>query len=142
MVLVFSLDSRILSSVGDRDRYLFVVSWDLQTCGVASVVGWDGPTQKVAGIPSITYSVNGRIVTFFYWYHANITILISDVASGVRVDSHSIKGVIPLSNDIWTYRGSLRFATADATTITIWEVGLTSGATPTEVETLPIPGRV
>jgi len=81
------------------------------------------------------------MVGVFYWYHdvANITILISDVTSGVRVDSHSINGVIPLSNDIWNYGGSLRFATADATTITIWEVGFTSGATPTEVETLPVP---
>jgi len=77
----------------------------------------------------------------FYWYRGatNITILISDIASGVCVDSHSINGAIPLSNDIWTYGGSLRFATADATTITIWEVEFTSGATPTEVEILPIP---
>jgi len=143
MALVFSPDSRILSSVGiwEGDEDLFVVSWDLQTGGVASVVRWEGPTQKVVGNPSITYSANGRMVAVFSWYRddPNITILISDVVSGVRVDSHSIDGGVPLSRDMWTYGGSLRFATADATTITIWEVGFTSGATPAEAETLPVP---
>jgi hypothetical protein len=33
----------------------------------------------------------------------------------------------------------LQFATADATTITIWEVGFISGGTPAEVKTLPAP---
>jgi len=139
--LVFSPDSRILSSVGYWYEDQFFVSWDLQTGGVASVARWEGQIRKVAVILSITYSADGRMVGVFYRHHGdtNITILISDVTSGVQVDSHSIKGVIPLSNDIWTYGGSLRFATADATIITIWEVGLTSGATPTEVETLPVP---
>ena len=139
--LVFSPDSRILSMIVQWGGDLFVVSWNLQTGDVASAVEWEGRTQEVAVILSTTYSANGRMVGVFYRHRSvtNITILISDVASGVRVDSHSIKGVIPLSNDIWIYGGSLRFATADATTITIWEVGFTSGATPTEVETLPVP---
>ena len=45
----------------------------------------------------------------------------------------------PLLSDIWTHGESLRFATADAATITIWEVAFTVGATPTEVKTLPSP---
>jgi len=139
--LVFSPDSRILSTVGYWYKDRFVVSWDLQTGGVASVIRWEGRILGVAVIFSITYSADGRMVGVFYRYHGdtNITILISDVTSGVQVDSHSIKGVFTLSDDIWTYGGSLRFATADATTITIWEVGFTSGATPTKVETLPAP---
>jgi len=141
MALGFSPDSRILSSVGHRDRDLFVVSWDLQTGAVASVVRWERPTQRVVGVPSTAHSVDGRMVGVFYRYRddADITILIFDVASGVCVDSHSINGDIPLSNDIWTYGGSLRFATGGATTITIWEVGFTSGASPTKVETLTAP---
>ena len=139
MALVFSPDSRILSCVGHWDGDPFVVSWDLQTGGVASVVRWEGLTQRVVQKPSVTYSADGRMVGVFYWYRddANITILISDVTSGVRVDSHSINGRVPLSKDIWTYGESLQFATADWTAITIWEVGFTSGAIPTEVETLP-----
>jgi len=149
MTLVFSPDSRGLSSVGQRDEDLFVVSWDLQTGGVASVVRWGAPTLGVGRIPFIVYSANGRMVGVFYLYRdlslfsccwdADVTTFIADVASGVCVGSYSINDGIPLSNDIWTYGGSLRFATADATTITIWEVGFTSGATPTQVETLPIP---
>jgi len=143
MALVFSPDSRVLSSVGHWDKDLLVVSWDRQT-GIASVVRWEGWRQQIVGIPSITYSANGGMVAVFYGDrdddNTNISILISDVATGVRVDSHSIDDGIPLSKDIWTHGGSLRFATADATTITIWEVGFTSGATPTQVETLPTPG--
>jgi len=140
MALVFSPDSRILSSVSRWGGNLLVISWDLQTGGVASIVRWEGPGNYVVGMPSIAYSADGRMVGVFYrdFLDAN-TILISDVASGVCVDSHSINGGILLSNDILTYGGSLRFATADATTITIWEVGFTSGATPTEVETIPVP---
>jgi len=41
---------------------------------------------------------------------------------------------------IWTYGESLRFATSGGRTITIWEVGFTSGAAPTEVETFTAPG--
>jgi len=141
VALVFSPDSRILSCVGLGDEDLLVVSWDLQTGGVASVVRWEGPTQRVVENPSVTYSADGRMVGVFYWYcdDAKITILISDITSGVCVDSHSINGAIPLSKVIWTFGGSLRFATADATTITIWEVDFISGATPTQVETLPAP---
>jgi hypothetical protein len=36
----------------------------------------------------------------------------------------------------------LEVATADGTTITIWEVGFISGGTPTEVETLPAPETI
>ena len=170
--LVFSPDSRILSGVSRWDRNLPVVSWDLQTGGVASVVRWEAPTQRVvgregpmrrdvrwggpmargfgrregsvqrvAGVSSITYSANGRMVGVFCWYRGGtgITILIFDVASGVCVHSYSINDGIPLSKDTWTYGGSLRFATADAMSITIWEVGFTSGAALRQVETLHAP---
>jgi len=139
IALGFSPDSRILSAAGYWDGD-FVVSWDLQTGGVTSVVRWEGQI-RLAEVPSITYSANGKMVGVFYWYRMDpsITILTSNVTSGVCVDHHSIDGGIPLSKDIWACGGSLRFATAGATTITIWEVGVTSGATPTEVETLPLP---
>jgi len=77
----------------------------------------------------------------FFYHHGGTkaSIFICDVASGVHTYSHSLDGDIPLRNDIWTHGESLRFATADATTITIWEVGFTSGTTPTKVETLPAP---
>jgi len=76
---------------------------------------------------------------FYYHGDTKTNIFICDVASGVRMYSHSLGGDIPIRNDIWTHGESLRFTTADATTITIREVGFTSGVAPTEVETLPNP---
>ena len=144
--LGFSPDSHILtcSSGGYRpgsDRELFVVSWDLQTGGVASVIRLPGPEQHIVGEPSITYSADGKMVGIFYWHpqRANTpSIFICDIASGVYMHSHSLNGDTPLSNKIWTHGEYLRFATADVMTITIWEVRFASGDTPTEVETLPV----
>ena len=143
--LVFSPDSHTLtySSVepGDlRDRRLFVISWDLQTGGASSVIRW----QKAAGgyscAPSITYSANGEMVGVAC-YHSNypdkgVDIFVYDVASGVLVHSHSLDDAVPFTRYTWTLGESLRFATTNATTITIWEVGFIPGATPTEVKTL------
>jgi WD40 repeat protein len=144
--LIFSPDSHILtcSSGGYRggsDRELFVVSWDLQTGGVASIIRWRGPEQHVVGEPSITYSADGKMVGVFYWHPQRASapgIFICDIASGTYMHSHSLNGATPLSNKIWTHGEYLRFATANATTITIWEVRFVSGSTPMEVETLPV----
>jgi len=148
--VVFSPDSRILTcSSGSYLKYvklgreLFVVSWDLQTGGIANVIRWQGPEQQVVANPSITYSADGKMVGVFYCYeghHNTANIFICDVTSGVYMHSHSlnVNGLL-LPNNIWTHGESLRFLSASERTITIWEVGFTSGATPTEVETLPAP---
>ena len=146
--VIFSPDSRILtcSSGGSIDhRYqcgeLSVVSWDLQTGGIASTVRWEGPQRENAGNTSITYSANGKIVAIFRWYQGNpsANIFIFDAASGMHMHSHSLDNHTPLVEGIWTHGESLRFATVRVETITIWEVGFTSGATPTVVETIPAP---
>jgi WD40 repeat protein len=146
-VFVFSPDSCILTCFGGGhgvglDEELFVVSWDLQTGGVASVIRWQGPEQHIFGDPSITYSANGEMVGIFYWYQSDTNtakIFICNVASGVCMHSHSLNSDYLLSNVIWTHGESLRFTTGDATTITIWEVGFTPGCIPTKIETLPTP---
>ena len=137
--LAFSPDSRILSSASHQDGILFVFSWDLQTGGVASVVSSEAAT--LSPVSPITYSANGRVVGTCC-EDTGIRTAMFDIASGVCVVSHSIKDHILLSNDIWAYGGSLRFATADAMTITIWEVGFIPGAIPTKVETLPVPDGI
>ena len=66
MALIFSSDSRILTCFGQSyppDRKLFVVSWDLQTGGVASVIKLQGPHEDIAGTPSITYSERSSLST-------------------------------------------------------------------------------
>ena len=72
-------------------------------------------------------------------YPKDSDIFICDIASGVPIHSHPFNDTDPFLNHIWTHGESFRFATAGSTTITIWEVGFTSDATPTEVETLPAP---
>ena len=138
---VFSPDSRILTCSGyaygdPPDGELFVVSWDLQTGGVANVIRW--PAHIMMGTPSMAYSANGKM---FGVYCPSGYIFVCDVA-GVLVHSYSHKNTIPLGeHSIWAHGESLRFATANitTTTITIWEVGFTSGATPMEIEILPGP---
>ena len=145
-VLIFSPDSRILTCSGGRNGQgdgLFVVSWDLQTGGVASVIRWRAPGRSKTGTPSVTYSVNGKTVGVFYSIDDRSSkysaFFICDVVSGVLMHSHPLDNTVLPKDHIWIYGESLRFATAGATTITIWEVQFTSGATPTEVETLPAP---
>jgi WD40 repeat protein len=149
--LIFSPDSRILtSSCVNREnlrggvpfRKLCVVSWDLQTGGISSVIRWlaEGP-RGVEGALSMTYSANGKMIGVSHYYFPNLDcdIFICDVASSVLMNSLSLKATRPVSNLIWTHGESLRLATtANATTITIWEVG-SSDAIPTEVGTLPTP---
>ena len=143
----FSPDSRILtcSSCDDPDPpdgELCVVSWDLQTGGIVSVIKCRRPVRKHPGTPSITYSVNGEMVgvsTSFPHFSKDSDVFICDIASGILIRSHLFNDTALLLNLIWTHGESFRFATAGSTTITIWEVGFTSGATPTEVETLPSP---
>jgi len=121
---------------------LSVVSWDLQTGGETSVIRWNGPPQENTVDSSIIYSADGKMVAVFHWYQSNRSakIFIFDAASDIRMRSHSLRNHTPLVDGIWTHGEFLRFATSSSKrTITIWEVGFTSGATLTEVETLPVP---
>ena len=148
---MFSPDSRTLTYSGacypDDDEYgpdveLFIVCWTLQTGGVVSVIGWREPGNYFTGSSSITYSANGKMVGVLHRsYDSPVVakIFICDITSGVCLHSHSFSDEIISSEPIWTCGESLRFATAGSATITIWEVGFTSSATPTEVETISVP---
>ena len=134
----FSPDSHILTCHGGG----FVTSWDLQTGGIASIIKVE---QSFSSRCPVIYSANGKMIGVLYRptiYH--IEILIYDVASGVYMHSYSFGDDVPALErmplkDIWAHGEALRFATAGATAITIWEVGFTSGGTPTKVETILAP---
>ena len=143
--LIFSPDSRILTCTCDddtdsQDGGLCVVRWDLQTGGVASVIRCQGLEQDSMGWRS-TYSADGKIIGVSYrcFGFEDSYIFFCDIASGVLMHSHSLDDTSLLSNLIWTHGESLRFATSDATAITTWEVGFSSGGTPTKVEALSTP---
>jgi len=134
VALVFSPDSHILTCWVSRPQ-LFI-NWDLQTGGLASVTRLEEVSFKDA---SVTYSPNGKFVVVLPFYRN--TVIILDAISGVRIHSHTFTTTIHLGNGIWTHGESLRFTTVDVTTIIIWEVGFTSDAVPTKVETLPFLGN-
>ena len=167
--LAFSPDSRVFTccSGGSEDGYdedggLSVVSWDLQTGGIISVIKHQGPGVHITRNPPFTYSMNGKVVGVSHSYYRDPMISFFDIISGVHTHSHSlaISGARThphplvslfedeyrygrLLDDIWTYEESIRLVTVGRSqfTVTIWEVGFASGATLTEVKTfcLPLP---
>ena len=146
MALVFSPDGRMLTCFSYNICDVletFLISWDLQTGGVVSLIRHEKPGSLLVGKPSIAYSKNGQMVGAFHWYHSASMIYIYDIISGVHTHSHLLGSpflsVGPISNDIWTHGESFRFVTAGPATMTIWEVGFAPGAAPTDFETLPIP---
>ena len=147
LALIFSPDSCILTSFSYhycRDNSageLFVISWDLQTGGIASVIRWQSPGMFAVLDGSITYSANGKLVGTLHNDSDTKTLNISicNVASGVYMSSHLLSCGTWFSRNIGTCGESLQFATADTTTITIWDARFTSGGTPIKVETLPTP---
>ena len=155
-VLAFSPDSRTLtcSSNNGTDRprrapEFLVISWDLQTGGVVSVVRQPTPSTYVCAEPFIVYSANGSMAGVFYQYlhpylpEPIIRISIFDITSGICTHSHLLNDHILLSQgNVWVEGESLRFLTADAATVTIWEVGFTSSAPATKVDTLPLPTSI
>ena len=148
--LAFSPDSRIITSfiycVYPQDPGGFVVSWDLQTGGVISVIDWNGPYDESLGRPHIVYSGNGQMVSVLSQHESSTAISIYDVVAGVHIRdvdhaAHTLDLTLGASHvyTMWTHDGSIRFATPGPTGVTIWEVELAPGAAPAEVEILPVP---
>jgi len=138
-VLVFSPDSRILTSLGYLDRKRSFESWDLQTGGEAGIIRWES-SYAMEEDPPITYSANGKMIGVRC--QRDNVILIFNIASGAQTHSYSTASSIARKNDIWAHEESFRFTTVGTKTITIWEVGFTSGAGPTRVEILPAPENI
>jgi len=145
-VLIFSPDSRILTSLGFLDGKRSFESWDLQTGDKAGIIRWEISYGMEWGIgtpitySAITYSANGKMIGVRCQNH-NV-ILIFDIASATQMHSYSTASSIASTNDIWAHEESFRFTTVDTKTITIWEVGFTSDAGPTRVEILPAPENI
>ena len=155
LALIFSPDSHTLTCSGTglhSDEKLFVVSWDLRTGRAISAIERRGPMSRFNGRPLITYSMDGRNVGVLYRYHTFAVISLYDVVSGshlydrdvphprLHMDPSSSRSL--LFYGIWTHGRSLRFATAEPNTITIWETGFGPKSALTQVETFPVPANV
>ena len=155
MALAFSPDSHILtcSSIESWEGEVHIISWDLQTGGIVSIIRHKCAVYPYDSGGSLTYSENGKMLGLYpYDSSSNLTssgnqkmvgfsqtcdITIFNVAAGIHIHSHSLSTRIL---NIWAQGESLWFATDDGATIVIWEVGFTSDATPTKVMALQIPG--
>ena len=144
--LAFSPDSRMLTSLifehSPGLESALVVTWDLQTGGIVSVIPTEGEGNEILG-GNITYSMDGKMVSACLQYEISTTISFYEVISGVYM--HDVDHIALVAQDvykIWTHGESLRFATLGPTTITIWEVGFITGATPAEVEAISIPVNI
>ena len=143
----FSPDSRMLTAFIGLTYKRVLVSWDLQTGGVVSVIEWKRPRSDIQVDISLTYSKDGKTVATLSRCESSTIISAYDVFSGVHMDdaghgAHTIPHLdlgASCVHKIWAHGGSLRFATPEPAGITIWEVGVALGATPMEVETVPIP---
>ena len=144
--LIFSPDSHILtcSSSGYGNRFpeepeLFVISWDLQTGGVASVIKqpqicgrpviivdlvhrlFGGHLQRshIYQRPTIAYLANGKkaIALYPYFrYHEDgwiISISIFNITSGICTHSHLLESHYVVTDKLimWTEGEALRFIT-------------------------------
>ena len=149
LAFIFSPDSRVLtcSCAGlCSDEELCVTSWDVRTGRIVSAIEHRRPKAFLKGKPFITYSTDGGTVGILYRYRSSAVISIYNVVSGIYLydvphDVHSDPGGLRFY-DMWTHGRSLRFATAESTTITIREVGFHSSSTPRKVATLHVPENV
>jgi len=131
--LVFSPDGCFLTG---HSRVAFsanhIVSWDLQTGGLISDISIDsGPYC------SISYSGCGTMFGVLFKGSGVPTIITYNTLSGAHIFSHPVKESV--ANTIWTNGDCLQFATVEAQSITIWEIGFTSSCAPVKVKSLPTP---
>ena len=121
------------------------MSWDLQTGGIVSVVEWKSPFGDEVRNTHITYSKNGKMVAVLIQDEYSAIFSLYDIVSGIYVHEilnphgHTSPDRALYVYAIWTHGESLRFATPEPTTITIWEVEFAPGAIPVDVEALSIP---
>ena len=122
--LAFSPDGRMLPAFvhGNSGARRAVVSWDLQTGGVASAIELRGSPDLIVVNAQITYSTNGKKVAILSRYMSSTIISIHDLVSGVST-----------SNIIYGARMDV-----DLELRNLYVYGFTSGA-PTEVETFSFP---
>ena len=149
-MLAFSPDSSILTcssgvDEGPLSQELAIVTWDLQTGGIAGTIRHQAPDSSSVRIHSLAYSADGKMVGYSrqycndYYETTHMTVFIFDLASGVHVYSHSLYTCTPFLDNIWAHNESFQFATVGWQTITLWEVGFAPGATLAEVETISVP---
>ena len=149
--LAFSPDSCILScSSRDKDKPFAIVSWDLQTGGIVSIIRHRVLDLDNLKESSLVYSGDGKLLVYSHCYvrgggatsHDRIKavrISIFDAAAGTHVYSHSLDSKIQFLKNIWIHGKALQFATGGWGKVTVQEVEPTPDALPSIVENFSSP---
>ena len=144
--LVFSPDSRLLTSSHTERTESLVVNWDLLTGGVAGTIRHRFPSGDLRQ-EYITYSTNGTMIAILRQDSQGQVIL--SVYDAVR-HKHMHDTYLPNMGTpygLWNHGECVvaisgTVSRAEPMIITVWEVGFTPGATITAVETFFIPENV
>jgi WD40 repeat protein len=134
--LIFSPDSRLLTSLGDSRKEF--ISWDLRTDVQVSAISPDPVWKSPVGDFSLTYSGCGTMVGALFLSTEDSIISIYNVRSGTHIHSHQVGRAL---GEVWTHGECIRYATFASGSITIWESGFASRHEPTQVESLSTPGN-
>ena len=144
--LTFSTESRLLTQFsGDSEMF---ISWDLQTGAPASIIyphlrdrEWGYPEGSSIGPRqlSITHSGCGTMFGVLFSCHHAANIVTYNTLSGESIGHFLVEK--PVVRTIWIHDKSIRFATYQPGSITIWEVGFDLDYPATEVKSLPTPNN-
>ena len=134
LLLCFSPDNRLLT----RFDFGNFITWDIQTGGSVHAAFPKGLCVDHLDFSS-TYSLDGRMLAVVYLdQHLGLTFVATHDLS--TADTHLYR--VPegrIMSPIWTHDESLRFATVDSGSITIWEVEFTLAHAPEITESFPAP---
>ena len=129
--LVFSPDGRSLTLYWDMPGH--IITWDLQTGGLASDIEMNGDPGCCK---EMKYSQCGIMLWVLFRSDEAYMIRTYDTLTGTAISSHSPEGQVV---GIWTHGERLRFTTLEQAVITVWEAELTLRQPPTAVHSLSAP---
>ena len=142
--LCFSPNGCFLTHLNHQDLLTWdLLTWDLQTGGsVHTILPKTQSTECV--YPPSSYSMDGRMLAFLSWDTdtppKNRVIITHDLSASHTHRYRVSEGRIILPT--WTHGEFLRFATAKAGCIIIWEVGFAFTRAPEMVESFPLPDEI
>ena len=131
--LIFSPNGHLLTLSGSWGK---VITWDLQTGVVVSFISTEPGIAFIHPSP-VTYSACGTMFGVLFENSPAYTLCTYNALSGTCIYTYPVKG--PIQDNIWTCGECLQFATMEAGSVIIWEVGFVSTHPPTQVRIYSIP---
>ena len=142
---IFSPNAKFLTFFRNSPFCRAFTEWDLQTGSpVNNANSPEQVSEEILECCSAAYSGDGKVVgvlyvrsTYWLGFNGGCTIQTYSVPCGTIIYSHEIEGWV--GKAIWTQGEAFQLASLNQESITIWEVGFTSGETPTKANNFPCP---